>query len=373
MHYVKQFHINGVDTKQVACIELHGKPNAATEGYVGVLGIDMASPLHDVYKCVAVNGSIYTWDLLSSGLSIMSATINGEGAESVQFPYESLNKPETYVVKIGDLILDRKGYLYQINSLNSTYCTATYSGTQIIAEGDSAYEVAVKNGFEGTVTEWLATLKGETGDSGVHLGSEEPTDPDMNVWVDPFGENDSPVAAQSDYEQNDPTQPDYIKNRPFYAISSFQEVIAPISLSFVWEEEMSSFIYFSTLTAELSELWFSDWSVAKIVWNGVEYICKPQVIDGMKAIGNANALIPDYFEDTGEPFVMTMEGEETIVIIDLSTPVTEGTEVGASINHTVGLSIGSEEVKKLDSKFIDFEPIATYIDNYINEALGGDY
>ena len=133
MHYVKQFNINGVDTKQVACIELQGKPNAATEGALGVLGIDMTSPLHDVYKCVAVNGSIYTWELLSSGLSIMSATISGEGTNSVQFPYDDLRKPATYVVKIGDLILDSKGYLYQVDSLNSTYCVATYYGINLVA------------------------------------------------------------------------------------------------------------------------------------------------------------------------------------------------------------------------------------------------
>lgn len=131
MHYVKQFHINGVDTKQVACIELHGKPNAATEGSVGVLGIDVDSPSHDVYKCIAVNGSIYTWELLSSGLSIMSATISGGGMVSVQFPYADLKTPTTYMIKVGDLIFDREGYLYQIDSLNSSYCVATYSGTQL--------------------------------------------------------------------------------------------------------------------------------------------------------------------------------------------------------------------------------------------------
>lgn len=67
MHYVKHFDINGVATKQAACIELHGAPNAATEGYVGVLGLDVDSPTHEVYKCVEVRGSIYTWELLSSG------------------------------------------------------------------------------------------------------------------------------------------------------------------------------------------------------------------------------------------------------------------------------------------------------------------
>lgn len=69
-HFVKKFDINGVKTKQVACIELHGAPNAATKGAVGVLGIDVDSPAHEVYKCVAVNGAIYTWQLLSGGESV---------------------------------------------------------------------------------------------------------------------------------------------------------------------------------------------------------------------------------------------------------------------------------------------------------------
>ena len=166
MHYVKQFEINGVATKQVACIELHGKPNAATEGYVGVLGIDVDSPLHDVYKCVAVNGSIYTWDLLSSGLSIMSASISGGGATSAQFPYDNLRTPISYVVKIGDLVLDKDGYLYQIDALNTTYCSASYCKTRIVAYGMSAYDLAVEQGYEGSLEQWLADQKGDKGDKG---------------------------------------------------------------------------------------------------------------------------------------------------------------------------------------------------------------
>lgn len=33
-------------------------------------------------------------------------------------------------------------------------------------QGLSAYEVAVKNSFEGTEQEWLASLKGDKGDKG---------------------------------------------------------------------------------------------------------------------------------------------------------------------------------------------------------------
>jgi hypothetical protein len=62
MRYVKYFDINGVKSKQVACIEVHGRPNAATEGAVGVLAIDVDSPNGEMYRCVAVNGGIYTWE-----------------------------------------------------------------------------------------------------------------------------------------------------------------------------------------------------------------------------------------------------------------------------------------------------------------------
>ena len=167
MHYVKHFNINGVATKQVACIELQGKPNTATEGSVGLLGIDMGSPLHDIYKCVAVNGSIYTWELFSSGLSIVSATISGKGEKSVQFPYDNLKTPLTYVVKPGDLIIDSSGYLYQIESLGAIACNATYCGTQVVAYGKSAYDLAVQEGFKGSIGDWLATIKGEPGDTPV--------------------------------------------------------------------------------------------------------------------------------------------------------------------------------------------------------------
>lgn len=167
MHYVKYFNINGVATKQVACIELQGKPNTATEGSVGLLGIDMNSPLHEIYKCVAVNGNIYTWELFSSGLSIVSATISGGGEESVQFPYDNLKTPITYVVKPGDLIIDANGYLYQIESLGAIACNATYCGTQVVAYGKSAYDLAVQEGFKGSLKDWLATNKGEPGDTPV--------------------------------------------------------------------------------------------------------------------------------------------------------------------------------------------------------------
>ena len=160
MHYVKQFNINGVATKQVACIELQGAPNAATEGAVGVLGMDMSSPTHEVYRCVAVNGSVYTWELLSAGMSIISATITGWGGHTKSFPYSDLRIPNNYLVKVGDLILDSEGYLYQITMIGEESCDTTYCGTHIggIANGDKDYSLVVKDGELQLVTESGAVI-----------------------------------------------------------------------------------------------------------------------------------------------------------------------------------------------------------------------
>lgn len=196
MAYVKGFDINGIYTIQTACIELQAPPNASTEGAVGLFAIDMSSPTKDVYKCVKVEGAIYTWELLSSGMSILNSSESGNGIATATFTYSAIRMTDNYVVKVGDLILDSKGYLYRINKLDATYCEAEYcnlflnrDGVGIskveqtlisnesgainrvtvkltdkseysfdVKNGQTAYELAVENGYEGTEEEWLNNL-----------------------------------------------------------------------------------------------------------------------------------------------------------------------------------------------------------------------
>lgn len=54
----------------------------------------------------------------------------------------------------------------------------------------SAYQIAVQQGFEGTEEEWLASLKGEQGVSGVYVGSGEMPE-GYNIQIDPEGTADS--------------------------------------------------------------------------------------------------------------------------------------------------------------------------------------
>ena len=79
---------------------------------------------------------------------------------------------------------DLEGTLYSGNSLTGTLDTVYGK------DGKSAYEAAVKNGFVGTETEWLASLKGvqgEKGDSGVYVGSGDMPE-GYYVQIDPDGE-----------------------------------------------------------------------------------------------------------------------------------------------------------------------------------------
>lgn len=51
---------------------------------------------------------------------------------------------------------------------------------EMVAEGKSAYQVAIENGFEGTASEWLGALVGEQGEPGAD-GATGPTGPGLPV------------------------------------------------------------------------------------------------------------------------------------------------------------------------------------------------
>ena len=82
MVYVKHFDILGIETAQIPCVELQGPPTSATEGAVGVLGMDVTSDGREVYLCTAVNGAIYTWQPLKDGKDgtcVIKSEINDNG------------------------------------------------------------------------------------------------------------------------------------------------------------------------------------------------------------------------------------------------------------------------------------------------------
>lgn len=66
------------------------------------------------------------------------------------------------------------------------------SGGGAGADGKSAYEIAVEQGFEGDVNEWLESLKGERGEQGLpgpagEDGAQGPPGKDGTNGADGFG------------------------------------------------------------------------------------------------------------------------------------------------------------------------------------------
>ena len=51
---------------------------------------------------------------------------------------------------------------FTLYALLKTYVTQTIENSQAGIKGESAYDIAVRNGFEGTEQEWLRSLQGET-------------------------------------------------------------------------------------------------------------------------------------------------------------------------------------------------------------------
>ena len=148
---------------------------------------------------------------------------------------------------------------------------------------------------------------------------------------------DTALQSQTipDWNQNDETAPDYVKNRPFYTGNPVETVLVEEStVSFSegrngkYQGELSS-----TFSATVGETY-------KVYWDGAAYECTCVDFNNMPVIGNLSIVGPG--SDTGEPFVMGILNGEGIQIV---TPET-------SASHTVSISEFAQEVVKIDPKYI---------------------
>lgn len=147
--------------------------------------------------------------------------------------------------------------------------------------------------------------------------------------------------VQPDWNQNDETAPDYVKNRPFYTGDLVETVLV--------EESTASFAdtgegfygteFPSTFEATVGETY-------KVYWDGTTYECTCVDFSGNNIIGNLS--IAGFGSDTGEPFVMEVVNGNGIAIITLDT----------SASHTFSISGFTQEVVKIDEKYLP-ENIAT--------------
>ena len=141
---------------------------------------------------------------------------------------------------------------------------------------------------------------------------------------------------QSDWNQNDTTQQDYVKNRPFYTGAPVETVLVKEStVSFTPENGVYMGQLKLTFLPTVGETY-------KVSWDGVVYECTSASVGGVPAIGNL-AIIGGG-SDTGEPFVMGIQNGERIIIYTTDT----------SASHTFSISGLVGETVKIDAKYLPF-------------------
>ena len=139
---------------------------------------------------------------------------------------------------------------------------------------------------------------------------------------------------QADWNQNDKTAADYVKNRPFYTGDPVETVLV--------EESTATF-------ADTGGLYVADFPLTfvatvgetyKISWDGTVYECTLVSLGGVPAAGNLSIMGAG--SDTGEPFLMGIMNGEGIQIITADT----------SASHTFSISRKVAPVVKIDKKYL---------------------
>lgn len=155
---------------------------------------------------------------------------------------------------------------------------------------------------------------------------------------------------KSDWNQNNPAAPDYVKNRPFYIGEPVETVLVEESTVPFKGDEVPYFGAFqSTFVATVGETY-------KVSWDGTVYERTCADVDGIAAIGNPSILGTG--SDTGEPFVMLVDNGMEITIL------TEDT----SSSHTISISGIVAPIVKIPAKYID-KDAAGYIAIHSNDTM----
>ena len=144
-------------------------------------------------------------------------------------------------------------------------------------------------------------------------------------------------TTQPDWNQNDATQPDYVKNRPFYTGDPVETVfVEETSIAFEYNKQDGLYIggFASTFSPIVGETY-------KVSWDGTAYECTCRIFEDATVIGNLS--IVGVGSDTGEPFLMGVENDSGIIIY----------AAGTASSHTFSISSIVTPVVKINPKYLD--------------------
>ena len=142
-------------------------------------------------------------------------------------------------------------------------------------------------------------------------------------------------GVQPDWNQNDESAPDYIKNRPFYTGNPVETVVLEeTTAEFTEKNGLYAYELGNPLSLEFGQTY-------QVSWDGTVYECVGTDINGVTFLGNLSIL--NAGEDTGEPFIAGTNSQ-----YGLSAICTQDT----SASHTISISGSVAEIKKIDEKYL---------------------
>ena len=155
-------------------------------------------------------------------------------------------------------------------------------------------------------------------------------------------------SIQPDWNQNDSTAADYVKNRPFYTGDTVETVLV--------EESTIPFAEYDGVYMGQLEATFvpTVGETYKVSWDGTAYENTCVNFNNLQVIGNLSIM--GIGSDTGEPFLIAVGNGNGIRIATADT----------SASHTVSISRFVTEVVKIDEKYLP-ENLATKSD--VDEKL----
>lgn len=156
----------------------------------------------------------------------------------------------------------------------------------------------------------------------------------------------SASGVQPDWNQNDATQPDYVKNRPLYTGGPVETTFVEDSTVSFTRNEHSGFYLGSLQSAFVATVG----ETYKVSWDGTTYECTCVDSNGKTIIGNLSMLPGTAGPDTGEPFTMMVYNRVGIEIATADT----------SASHTFSISGFAQEVVKIDRKYLPKAAFITY-------------
>ena len=155
-------------------------------------------------------------------------------------------------------------------------------------------------------------------------------------WIDP-----PQSGAQPDWNQNDKTAPDYVKNRPFYTGNLVETVLveeSTVSFADIGNGSYGAQVQ-STFVATVGETY-------KVYWGGSAYECTCVAVIESPLLFIGNLSIMGMGPDTGEPFIIGVFNGDGIQIATTDT----------SASHTFSISGFVQEVVKIDEKYLPTIP-----------------